>query len=86
MAKKKAKATKKVPAKKSHGELFDKHGNLIWLLPIFFIVAVIAVMAIKNMYTGTEYIDNTVMIEEESIIDTGEEMIIDEESMVEEGL
>ena len=85
MAKKKTKTVKKSPAKKSHGELFDKHGNLIWLLPIFFIVAVIAVMAIKDMNKESEYVDETVMMEEETMMDSGEEMIIDE-SMVEEGL
>lgn len=85
MAKKKTKTVKKASAKKSHGELFDKHNNLIWLLPIFFIVAVIAVMAIKNMNQGSEYVVESVMMEEETMTDSGEEMIIDE-SMVEEGL
>ena len=87
MAKKKVKTAKKAPARKSHGELFDKHNNLIWLLPVFFIVAVIALFAIKNMNTGTEYIDDTVMIEDEYMMDTDEEVMIEEESMmVEEGL
>jgi len=56
MAKKSTKkaAPKKVSKKtttKSHGELFDKHQNLLWLLPIFFLVAVIAVYMINNMYS-----------------------------------
>lgn len=47
MAKKKVKSATKSP-KKSHGELFDKHPNLIWLLPIFMIIAVVAIIAYNN--------------------------------------
>lgn len=45
MAKKKSKSTS---SKKSHGELFDKHPNLIWLLPVFLIIAAAAVVMYNN--------------------------------------
>ncbi len=46
MAKKKSKSTAK--RTKSHGELFDKHPNLLWLLPIFLLIAAVAVIVYNN--------------------------------------
>jgi len=84
MAKKKAKVSKKsLSAKKSHGELFDKHDNLIWLLPIFFIVAIIAVMALNN---STQPVDQDLNYENEVVIDNNIELPETEELMVEEDL
>jgi hypothetical protein len=83
MAKKKVKATKKAKVNKSpHGELFDKHNNLIWLLPIFFIVAVIALFAIRNMYSGMDYVGDNMAIEEQIIINDNVEMLDAEDSML----
>lgn len=50
MAKKKTKsAPKSTPKKaKSHGQLFDSHPNLIWLLPVFLLIAAVAVIMYKN--------------------------------------
>lgn len=50
MPKKKTKSAPKSTKKttKSHGVLFDNHPNLIWLLPIFLIIAAIAVIAYNN--------------------------------------
>jgi len=54
MAKKKTKSTTKPAAKtsskssKSHGQLFDSHPNLIWLLPVFLLIAAVAVIMYKN--------------------------------------
>lgn len=54
MAKKKTKASPKAAPKSTskkssgHGELFDKHPNLIWLLPIFLLIAAVAVIMYKN--------------------------------------
>jgi hypothetical protein len=47
MAKKKTKsAPKSKPS--SHGQLFDSHPNLKWLLPVFFVIAAVAILAMKN--------------------------------------
>ena len=50
MAKKKTKSAPKAAPKKikSHGQLFDSHPNLIWLLPIFLLIAAVAVIMYKN--------------------------------------
>ncbi len=54
MAKKKTKSSSKPVAKssskssKSHGQLFDSHPNLIWLLPVFLLIAAVAVIMYKN--------------------------------------
>lgn len=48
MAKKKTKSTASKSTRKSHGVLFDKHPNLIWLLPIFLIIAAVAVVMYNN--------------------------------------
>lgn len=86
MAKKKA-VKRSTKSKKSHGELFDKHNNLIWLLPIFFIVAVIAVMAINNM-VNKQYVDEVVVVEEEVMLEDGTLELTDTEDsmMMEEEL
>ena len=82
MAKKKAKVAKKRVVKKSHGELFDKHTNLIWLLPIFFIVAIIAVIAIKNENAPVAMNEDSVY-ENEMMNDDGSMM--GEDMMIEDG-
>lgn len=51
MPKKKAKPSTAKASRKSHGELFDKHPNLIWLLPIFLLIAAIAVIVYNNSLT-----------------------------------
>lgn len=87
MAKKKAKATKRTTAKKGYGELFDKHTNLIWLLPIFFIVAVIAVIAIKNASTppvmsGDNMYENQMMNGDEmNATGSGDEMMMEDDTL-----
>ena len=75
MAKKRS--AKKATPKKSHGELFDKHPNLIWLLPIFFIIAVVAVLAINNM--NKQY-----MVADDSMY--GDEMMNDNDGMMNEDM
>ena len=86
MAKKKAvKKTKKAP-KKTHGELFEKHPNLIWLMPIFLVIAGIAVVVIYNSYNApatdkVEVMEEKIMIDDSTLDTTTEvtdEMIIEE--------
>ena len=54
MAKKKTKSSSKPATKasskstKSHDQLFDSHPNLIWLLPVFLLIAAVAVIMYKN--------------------------------------
>lgn len=47
MAKKKTKSAPKSKTS-SHGQLFDSHPNLKWLLPVFFVIAAVAILAMKN--------------------------------------
>jgi hypothetical protein len=51
MAKKKTKSSAPKSSRKSHGVLFDKHPNLIWLLPVFLIIAAVAVVMYNNSMT-----------------------------------
>lgn len=65
MAKKKAKSTPKKTTstnKKSHGQLFDSHPNLIWLLPVFLIIAAVAVLMYKNSLNPVS-VDNSAMLD-----------------------
>ena len=49
MAKKKTKSAPKTTKKaSSHGQLFDSHPNLKWLLPVFFVIAAVAILVMKN--------------------------------------
>lgn len=60
MAKKKTKSAPKATPKKSksHGQLFDNHPNLIWLLPVFLIIAAVAVLMYKNSMSPVSVDDN----------------------------
>ena len=84
MAKKKVKKTSSAKSKKSHGELFDKHPNLIWLLPVFLIIAAVAVIVIWNDFNGSTSqvvaIDEKIMIDDatlESTTDVTDELIVE---------
>lgn len=54
------KKSAKTSPKSEHGELFDKHPNLKWLIPLFFVIAAVGIYIFKmsqdNMaptYTAT---------------------------------
>lgn len=84
MAKKKA---AKKSTKKSHGELFDKHPNLIWLIPVFFIISLLAVMFIykdQNPKYMNKYVDEKVMVEEDTLMeeDTIEDVMEETEELI----
>lgn len=68
MAKKKVKKVAARSSKKSHGELFDNHPNLIWLLPVFLIIAALAVVFIWKDTKPTaaeQYVNEKIMIDED---------------------
>jgi Na+/H+ antiporter NhaC len=44
---KKKSAKTSTKSSKSHGELFDKHPHLKWLIPVFFVVCVVAIYILK---------------------------------------
>lgn len=63
----KKKSTKSTPKKQSHGELFDKHPHLKWLIPVFFVVAAIALYFMKIDSDG-KMMDYTATVEEIEVV------------------
>ncbi len=68
MAKKKTKTAPKTTKKASgHGQLFDSHPNLKWLLPVFFVIAAVAILAMKNNSMDSGSTNVTTSIDQSTI-------------------
>jgi len=64
---KKKSAKSATRSSKSHGELFDKHPHLKWLIPVFFVVAAIALYFMK-MDSDSGMINYSETVEEIEVV------------------